>query len=134
MGSSVDKIWTAPYDRYQVAQGDQRIAPAGAKKGTEMDHIKDAPINEIAEAMRKGGGFMSSLADALMRSDETNAQRILDAWHDEILDLWVTFGERKKYHVDMTVEIEAKDMDDAWERAFVDGEVVYVDEPVEVNE
>lgn len=133
MGEGIDKSQAYPYDGYQVAQGDQRTAPAGAREETAMDHIKNANINDIAQAMRKGGSFMEGLSDALIHSDATNAQRILDTWHDDILELWILHGQSKKYYVDIMVEVDAMNQDDAWERAFSDGSVVHVDEPSEVK-
>lgn len=48
------------------------------------DNIYEADRYYVAEAMRRGGGFMTALADALLKADKDNTRRILSTWGQEI--------------------------------------------------
>ena len=58
-----------------------------------MNNIFEADRYYVAQAMRRGGGFMTALADALLKADSDNTHRILSGWKESI-----------QHHYDLYVE------------------------------
>ena len=50
--------------------------------------IYEADAVHVANAMLRGGGFLSALASALVKGDSENRQRILEGWEREITKEW----------------------------------------------
>lgn len=51
--------------------------------------IYEAEVVHVADILKKyGGGFMSSLGEALIRADFSNRRRILSTFENEISELW----------------------------------------------
>lgn len=50
--------------------------------------IYDADAVHVANAMIRGGGFLTALSLALIRADRENRTRILDTWNYEITKEW----------------------------------------------
>jgi hypothetical protein len=50
--------------------------------------IYDADAVHVANAMLRGGGFLTALSLALIRADRENRTRILDTWNYEITKEW----------------------------------------------
>jgi hypothetical protein len=49
------------------------------------EDVKAQEVHEAYVAMKSlGGGFMSALADALVKADAVNAEKILITWNEEI--------------------------------------------------
>lgn len=103
-----------------------------------MEHTT---AHQIAEVMKKGGGFMEALADAYLKADALNGRRILDMWSNEIEDLFARFGPSRTYSADVTVTVQAKNPEEAYdliaEQVFavdLGSKVIveHVDEPEEV--
>ena len=58
------------------------------KNEQNIPTIYEADAVHVANAMLRGGGFMSALATALLKGDRSNQHRILETWHDEITREW----------------------------------------------
>lgn len=51
--------------------------------------IYEADTVKVAEILKQyGGGFMSSLGEALIRADSTNRNLILSTWENDITLMW----------------------------------------------
>lgn len=59
-----------------------------------MNSIFSADRYYVAEAMRWGGGFMTALADALLKADSDNTNRILNTWEANIQRLYDLYVEK----------------------------------------
>lgn len=51
--------------------------------------IYEADPVHVANAMLRGGGFMSALATALIKGDLENQRKILQGWEPQITKEWV---------------------------------------------
>ena len=58
-----------------------------------MNSIFSADRYYVAQAMRQGGGFMTALADALLKADSDNTNRILNTWRANIQRLYDLYVE-----------------------------------------
>lgn len=58
------------------------------KTNTQAPSIYEADAVHLANAMQRGGGFLSSLATALIRADLENRRKILETWEYEITREW----------------------------------------------
>jgi len=50
--------------------------------------IYEADAVHVANAMIRGGGFLSALASALLKGDRENQRKILENWETQITKEW----------------------------------------------
>lgn len=55
---------------------------------TMPEDFRNADTYHVCRAMTRGGGFMTALADALIRADLDNRRLIHDAWGKSIQFEW----------------------------------------------
>ena len=58
------------------------------KNEQNIPTIYEADAVHVANAMLRGGGFLSSLAATMLKGDLSNRHKILETWHNEITREW----------------------------------------------
>jgi len=58
------------------------------KNEQEIPSIYEADYVHVANAMLRGGGFLTALAHALVKGDLANQKKILETWEKEITHEW----------------------------------------------
>lgn len=58
------------------------------KNEQNIPTIYEADAVHVANAMLRGGGFLSSLAATMLRGDSENRRKILEGWEAQITREW----------------------------------------------